>query len=62
MLKIKEFREKKGLTQQELANLVGVDRVSIARYESENRSPNHEILLKLSLELDTTPNDLLGFD
>lgn len=43
-LRVKELRGK--LTQQEFANLLGVGRVSIARYETGERTPDAEFLFK----------------
>jgi len=37
---IKELREKLGMTQQELADKVGVDRVTVARWETEQKRPS----------------------
>ena len=38
MLYIREAREEKGLTQEELAKMVGIGRVTLSRYETEERS------------------------
>ena len=58
--RLRQLRIKKGLTQEELGNLVSVTKVSICCYEKNNRTPNIETLLDLSTVLDTTPNYLLG--
>lgn len=60
--RIKELRKAKNLTQQQLADLVNVTKVSICCYEKGNRTPNLETFLDLIRVLDTTPNYLLGID
>lgn len=61
MLKIKEFREKRGLTQQELANLLGIHKMTLSKYERNKTYPEYDKLVKLSIILDTSPNELLGY-
>ncbi len=48
---IKEKRKAKGLTQDELANLVGVSRVTIARWETDKRKPHPAIFRLLQFLL-----------
>lgn len=50
--KIKEARKAKGLTQDELAKRLGVNRVAISNYEKGKNNPTHENLIKLSDILD----------
>ncbi len=38
--KIHQYRRSKGLTQVELANLAGVSKAAISRYESGSREPS----------------------
>jgi len=42
MLKIKELREEKGISQQELANAVNISKSSISKYEKGDRTPELE--------------------
>ena len=49
---IKIARTNKGLTQEELAKLVGVDRVTVARWETGVMKPSGESLLKLQKVLE----------
>ena len=60
--RIKSLRKEKGLTQQELADLVNITKVSICCYEKGNRTPNLDTFMDLVNVLDTTPNYLLGAD
>lgn len=50
---IKKAREKRGLTQQELAMLVNVAPITIHQYEHGKRNPNFDILTKISEVLNT---------
>ena len=60
--RIKQLRKSKGLTQQQLADLINVTKVSICCYEKGNRTPNLETFMDLVNVLETTPNFLLGVD
>lgn len=60
--RIKELRKKKGLTQQALAEMVNVTKVSICCYEKGVRTPNLETFMDLVNALDTTPDYLLNRD
>ena len=62
VIKLKEIRVRKGITQEEIANFLGVKQVTVSRYETEQRMLNQDQINKLSLFLDVTPNELLGFD
>ena len=37
---IKDLRKKHGMTQQELADKIGVDRVTVARWETGQKRPS----------------------
>lgn len=41
-MELKKIREKKQMTQQELANIIGKDRSLIAKIENENTLPSVE--------------------
>lgn len=45
---IKRLRQQKGLTQKQLAELIGVSVVAIQRFEYGKTQPKYETLLKLS--------------
>ena len=60
--RIKELRKEKHLTQQKLADLINVTKVSICCYEKGTRTPNLETFIDLVNVLDTTPDYLLGRD
>ena len=57
---IKRIRELRNMTQEQLAEEAGVDRVTVARYESGKMSPSSRTIVKLADALRVTPNKLLG--
>lgn len=46
--RIKELREKSGMTQTELAEKIGVSKSVISAYEKGIRNPSHKILESIS--------------
>ena len=54
-----KIRKAKGLTQDKLATLSGVPRVSIARYETGKVSPNARILERLAMALEVKIDDIV---
>ena len=60
MKHIKELREEKGISQQELADMLDVHRTAIAKYESGANSAKSEILEKLADIFDVSVDYLLG--
>lgn len=55
---IKKYRKEFTLNQEDLANAVGLSRVSIVNIEAGRQSPPIETLLKICSVLQCTPNDL----
>ena len=58
--KLKMLRKKKGLTQQEVAKLVHVERGVYTNWELGNRNPNYENLSMLACVFDVSIDYLLG--
>ena len=58
--RLKEMRESKGLTRKELGKASGVDPSLISRYESGERSPTADNLLKIAKTLECSTDYLLG--
>lgn len=56
---ISELRREKGLTQEQLAEKLGVTQKSVSRWETGKNMPDLSLLLPLSLELDISVSDLL---
>lgn len=59
MNKIKELRKEAGLTQAELASKIGVNTVTLSRYETGNRNPKLDKLIKISKVFDIKLEELL---
>lgn len=60
--KVKELRLEKGLTQQQLANLLGVAVSAISSYESGSRYPSYEVLISIARIFHVSTDYLLGLD
>lgn len=58
-MRLKRLREKRGWTQQVLAEKVGVSRVTVAKIEIGNRKPSLELLYRLAKVLKVKVGDLL---
>lgn len=58
--RLAEIRKKRGLTQQQIADELSVNRVTYTNWEKGNREPNLENVVKLAHILDVTTDDLLG--
>nr|DAT56245.1 MAG TPA: helix-turn-helix domain protein [Caudoviricetes sp.] len=59
MNRIKELREKACFTQAELAEYLGVKRVTVAQWERGENKPRVDTLIKLSKLFKVTTDDLL---
>ena len=60
--RIKELREKRGLTQQELSELAGIDQRNLSKIECGVNFVSSETLEKLSSALNVPIKDLFDFD
>lgn len=58
MNRIKEYRTKRGLTQRELGEMIGVSDGSIGNYESGNQNPRKALVPLLCKALMTTEDKL----
>lgn len=59
---LKKFRSEKGLSQSELAELVGVSRVTISSIETGQFNPTAKLALLLCIALDKKFEDLFYFE
>jgi len=59
-LKLKEYRERVGLSQDQVAKILNIDRSTLSRYENGSRQVKPEMLRKLAHLYQTTPEKLLG--
>lgn len=60
MNRIKELREKNGILQKELADMMGVNYVSVSKWENGKASPSEENLQKLAEYLGCEPEEILS--
>ena len=60
MVSIKALRKSKSMTQKELAQALGISRATVAKYEAGLRTPNMDMIMKLSDVLGCTTDYLLG--
>lgn len=58
---LKSVRREAKITQQELADVLGVSKVLIGKLESNMRQPSKGFILKLSEKLKISPNILFMF-
>lgn len=57
---IRQLRNEKGITQSDLANIVGLTPKMISFYELGQRFPPHDIIIKLANYFDVSTDYLLG--
>lgn len=60
MNRLKELRTEKGVSQQVIADYLGITRQSYSNYELGNREADYETLSKLANYFDTTVDYLIG--
>ena len=60
MHRIKDLREAKGLTQEALGALLGVNQSTIASWESGKKSPTLPNLVRMADYLGVTLDELMG--
>ena len=57
-LKIREVRKRAGLTQEEFGKKLGVDKITIIRYEKGDTIPDYKFLSTFLREFKVSPNEL----
>ena len=60
--RLKELRKKSKLTQQQVADRVGVTKSVISFYELRERSPSPDVLIKLAYIFHVSTDYLLGIE
>ena len=58
--RLRKLRKEKGYTQQDVADYLGVNRATIAGYETKGIQPGHDTLVKLANYFDVSVDYLLG--
>jgi len=60
MLKLKEIRVNRGLTQEQVGKFINVTRSQVSKYESGTRMLNQQQIVVLVKALNTTADYFLG--
>lgn len=60
VVKLKEFRQKRGMTQEDVANALGIPKKTYQNYEREVREADSSILCALADLYDVTLDELMG--
>lgn len=61
--KIKRLRKEKGITAVDFANMIGVSRMQVYRYESDQiEKMPYTVLIPIAKALNTTPMELLDLE
>ena len=60
--KIKSYREKRKMTQKEIAEILGVEPATISKYESGMIEPNIESIKKLAETFEISVDELIKED
>ncbi|HWT74550.1 MAG TPA: helix-turn-helix transcriptional regulator [Mobilitalea sp.] len=58
--KIKELREKKGISQKELGEAIDVSDVMVSMYEQDKKKPSIPTVERLATFFNTTTDEILG--
>ena len=58
--RLRELRLSKGLRQEQVAKLIGVNKSAISTYENDTRQPSFEILVRLANLYRVSTDYLLG--
>lgn len=59
---LKKARERKGMSQKDVAESIGVAKSTYSLYESGNREPNLQIIKKIADYFNITTDELLGLN
>ena len=59
---IKQARQAAGITQQELADRLGISYVGVSQWETDKRNPKQETLVRIAKALDIPVSSLCGPD
>lgn len=58
---ILRLRKQRQITQEQLANMIGVTAGAVSKWETGNSTPDISILAPLARALNSTTDQLLGF-
>lgn len=58
--RLRDLRERRGFTQEDLAERIGENHLQVWRWENEKNIPNGVVIAKIAKALDTSADYLLG--
>lgn len=58
-VRIKRYRENKGLSQEELGSIIGISNRHLSKVETGAKNPSLELILNIANALNITADDLL---
>lgn len=58
--RIKQYREAKGLSQEDLGDMIGISNRHISSVETGAKKPSLSLIIDIANALDVTPDDLLA--
>ncbi len=61
MLRLKELRHAKGISQQDLADVLHVTQQSIYKYEAEKAEPDLDVIIGIAKYFDVSVDYLIGY-
>lgn len=61
-IKLKQLRSEKGLSQKEIAKIIGVSVSAYSNYEQGIREPSYDILIKIAQYFEVSTDYLLGLE
>ena len=59
-VRIKRYRENKGLSQEELGSIIGISNRHLSKIETGAKNPSLELILNIANVLNITADDLLA--
>lgn len=59
-VRIKQHREAKGLSQEELGDIIGTSNRHLSKVETGGKNPSLDLVIKIANALDITPDVLLS--
>lgn len=60
--RIRELRKRRGLTQEKLAEVIGIEPRNLLKIENAQTFPRVQTIQKLMMILECTPNELFTFE
>lgn len=58
--RLRQLRQNKNLRQEQVADLIGINKKQISAYENNTRQPSYEILVRIAILFRVSTDYLLG--